>query len=117
MTHGLALDKTAPARLTRAAFKCKLLSLKDFSAPANGGAWHNLAIIPTMFLEKKEKKKELMLEPKVDIFQSHFRDYCELLISLVPLRMAIVEKRSRTLQNSFQGVWCSQVHSVVPLPD
>lgn len=41
-----------------------------------------------------------MLEPKVDIFESHFRDYCELLISLVPFWSAIVEmvceKRPKT---------------------
>lgn len=45
-----------------------------------------------------------MLEPKVDIFESHFRDYHELLISLVLFWSAIVEtvceKRPRTIQNS-----------------
>lgn len=66
-------------------------------------------MILTMFLEKKGKeKKNLMLEPKVDIFESHFRDYRELLINLVPFRSAIVEtvceKRPRTLQNSSRSV-------------
>lgn len=55
-----------------------------------------------------------MLEPKVDIFESHFRAYHELLISLLPFRSAIVEmvceKRPKTIQT------VSQVHSVVPLP-
>lgn len=58
-------------------------------------------MILTMFLGgKKKEKKNLMLEPKVDIFESHFRDYCELLISLVPFWSAIVEmvceKRPKT---------------------
>lgn len=52
MTHDLALDKTAPVVLKRAAFNRTLLVTQRLFNPR-----HHLATIPTIFQQNKQKQK------------------------------------------------------------